>query len=426
MKITRTNQSETSITLSIIAAPEELRAAKEVALSKLAPQVKLQGFRPGHAPTELVEKQLDPNTLQQETINEVLSTLYGKALDTENIRPVSQPSVELKKFVPYTDMEFSISVEVVGPIKLGDYKKLGVTKKDATVAAADVTEVLTRLQTQSAEYEEVDRKAKNGDRVWIDFEGKDAKGEAVKGAKGEDYPLALGSNTFIPGFEENLVGVKKDDVKEFTIPFPKDYGVKALQGKKVTFTVIVKKVEETKLPALDAEFAKKVGAFESIEDLKKDIKKQIKVERENQAEKEYQDALIKKLIDTSKMELPESLLSEQMDIVDKEFRQNLIYRGQTFQEYLESTELTEEEYREQELKTAASERLKAGLALSEVADIEKITITAEELEIRIQVLKGQYGDDSMHAELEKPENRREVASRLLTEKTVNKIVELNK
>jgi len=425
MKIQRTNQSDTKILFTITGTQNELLAAKQIAIAKLSPQVKLQGFRPGHAPAELVEKQLNPNLLQEETLNEVLNTLYETAVRQEDIRPVAQPKVELKKFVPYTEVEFTAEVDVIGKITLGNYKNLKAKKNTATVAKTDVDEVINRLQTQMAEYKEVDQAAKVGDRAWIDFEGVDAKGEAVQGAKGDDYPLALGSNTFIPGFEDNVVGLKKGDKKEFTIPFPKDYGVKALQGKKVTFAITVKKVEETIRPDVNVDFAKKVGPFDSIEALKADIKKQIVAEREHQADRDYQDALVKELIQVSKLSLPDAMLQEQIDIVDKEFRQNLVYRGQTFQEYLSAAGLTEDDYKKKELAPAAEERLKAGLILSELADVEKVTITPEELEIRIQVLKGQYQSDTkMQEELDKPENRREVAARLLTEKTIAKLVSL--
>jgi trigger factor len=425
MKIQRTNQSDTKILFTITGTQNELLAAKQIAIAKLSPQVKLQGFRPGHAPAELVEKQLNPNLLQEETLNEVLNTLYETAVRQEDIRPVAQPKVELKKFVPYTEVEFTAEVDVIGKITLGNYKNLKAKKNTATVAKTDVDEVINRLQTQMAEYKEVDQAAKVGDRAWIDFEGVDAKGETVQGAKGDDYPLALGSNTFIPGFEDNVVGLKKGDKKEFTIPFPKDYGVKALQGKKVTFAITVKKVEETIRPDVNVDFAKKVGPFDSVEALKADIKKQIVAEREHQADRDYQDALVKELIQVSKLSLPDAMLQEQIDIVDKEFRQNLVYRGQTFQEYLSAAGLTEDDYKKKELAPAAEERLKAGLILSELADVEKVTITPEELEIRIQVLKGQYQSDTkMQEELDKPENRREVAARLLTEKTIAKLVSL--
>jgi trigger factor len=272
-----------------------------------------------------------------------------------------------------------------------------------------------------------ERASKTGDRVWIDFKGIDDKGKPVNGADGKDYPLSLGSNTFIPGFEDNIIGLKKDDTKTFTLDFPKDYQVKALQSKKVTFDITVKKVEDTKLEKIDDEFAKKAGPFKDLSALKADIKKQIEAERTNQADREYEENIVKAIAAKTKFNLPETLINEQMDTLDKEFRQNLTYRGQTFQEYLDTKGIKEDEYREAELKPIALERLKAGIVLNEISDKEGIKVTPEEVDIRIQILKNQYKSDAkMQAELDKPDNKQEIAHRLITEKTILKLVDFNK
>lgn len=427
MNTTTTNLSDTKVKLTISGDTKDLTEAKNLAIAKLSSKVKVQGFRPGKAPANIVEKQLDPNVLAQETIDIVLQKLYAKALETESLRPVSTPEVSVTKFVPYTDIEVSIEIDIIGPVKLANYKKLKATRGTYSASASDVNEVIERLQTQMAEHKDVKRPAKNGDRVWIDFEGKDDKGVAVKGASGKDYPLALGSNTFIPGFEKKLVGVAPSKEITFTIPFPKDYSVKALQNKKVTFTVTVKKVQEVVKPKVDESFVKKVGNFESVADLKKDIKKQLLIEKNQQLDRQYEDALVDEIVANSELSLPESMLNEQVEAMDSEFQQNLIYRGQTFQEYLDANNLTEQSYKDTELIPAAKKRLKSGLVLSSISESEKVTIKPEELEIRMQVLKGQHqNDEAMLKELEKPDARRSVAARMLTEKTIAKIVEYNK
>lgn len=422
MQVTLKSISDNVTKLTISANAADLASMKHHVVEKLAPRVSVPGFRKGKVPLEIVEKQLDPNTLQAEVLDEAINHYYGDAVAEKQLRVVSQPKVELTKFVPFTELEFTAEVEVIGKITLPDYKKITAKKPSVKVSAADVKEVLGRLQTQAAEYTEVDRAAKSGDRATIDFAGKDAKGEPIANADGKDYPLALGSNSFIPGFEDNVIGLKKDETKEFTIPFPKDYGVKALQGKKVTFTVTVTKLEEAKTEELNDAFAAKVGPFKSLDELKADIEKQLGEERQRQAQQEFENQIIKELISKAKVTLPEALLAEQVEIVDREFKQNLAYRGETIKEYLENTNQTEEEYTEKELKPAAEERLKAGLILSEIAEAEKLTVTPEELEIRMQIMKGQYTDPQMQAELEKPEARRDIASRLLTEKTIAKLV----
>ena len=422
MKITTTPQDNNTIKLVISANAADLSSMKSHVLEKLASTVKISGFREGKAPLNLVEKQVDANRLQAEVIDEAINHYYTDAIAKEAIRVVSQPKVDILKFVPFTELEFSAVVDVLPAITLPNYKKKRPMPKIEEVTAKDVADVLERLQIQGATYEEVKRAAKKGDRVTIDFEGSDDKGKPVSGATGKDYPLALGSNTFIPGFEDNVIGLKKSEEKTFTIPFPKDYSVKALQGKKVTFKVTANKVEETKKAMIDDTFAASVGPFKDVSELKADIKKQLKEEKERQAKAEFENTLIKDLVKQTSFDVPNSLLEEQIELVDREFKQNLAYRGETFKEYLSNAKLTEESYREKELKPAAEERLKAGLILSEIAAVENLTITPEELEIRMQIMKGQYTDPQMQSELEKPEARRDVASRMLTEKTVATLV----
>jgi trigger factor len=323
-------------------------------------------------------------------------------------------------------LEFSAEVETIGKISLPDYKNLKIKRPEVKVTTADVTEILERLQKQAAQYKEVKRAAVAGDRILIDFNGIGEDDQPVNGAKGKDHQLTLGSHTFIPGFEENLIGTKAGQEKTFTLVFPKDYSLKALQSKKVTFKVSVNKVEETITPEINDALAAKVGPFKTLDELKKDINKQLGIEKTNQAQREFEDQIIKAIVAKAKLTLPASLLSEQMENVDKEFRQNLEYRRETFEGYLKNNALTETEYREKELKPAAETRLRAGLVLSEIAELEKINVTPEEIEIRLQILKGQYNTNpEIIADLEKPETRRSVTSQLLTEKTIAKLVGYN-
>jgi trigger factor len=422
MNVTLTTLTPTTSKLTVTANEQDLSAIKQHVLKKLTPKVKVQGFREGKVPPAVAEKNLDPNYVQSEVLDDAVNHFYSDAVNEKRLRVVSQPKIELTKFVPYTELEFTAEVEILGDVKLPDYKKTTVKKEAVKVTADDIDEVLTRLQTQGATFKPVDRAAKLGDRVTIDFAGSDAKGP-VPNADGKAYPLVLGSKSFIPGFEEQVIGLKKGEDKTFDITFPKDYGSKALQGKKVTFAITAHQVEETTKEPLDDEFATKVGPFKNLAELKDDVKKQIAAERETQAERAFEDALIKEHVKKSKIAIPAGLLAEQVEAVDNEFKQTLTYRGQTFQEYLAASGQTEEQYREKELTPAAEERIKAGLILSEIAEVEGLTVTPEELEIRVQILKGQYASDvQMQAELDKPENRRDVASRLLTEKTIAKIV----
>ena len=421
MQVDRKFTSDTTIELNIKADSSEIRASKQKVLDKLAKELKLSGFRQGKVPLNLVEKNVEPARLQAEFLDEVINVLYVNAVEQEHIRPVAQPNVEIKKFVPFTTLEFMAVVEAVGEIKLPDYKAIKVAKKQVSITAKDVDTVIDQLLTRDAQKKEVKRAAKDGDEVIIDFAGVDAKTkEPINGADGKDYPLVIGSNTFIPGFEPELVGLKAGEDKTFDITFPKDYGVATLQSRKVTFQVTAKKVSELVKPKLDDKFAGKVGPFKTITELKADIKKQLTTEREREAQSTLENEIVTQITDKTTVSIPKVLVDEQLDAMDNEERQNLTYRGQTWQEHLDAEGVTEEEHRERN-RPQAEQRVKASLVLSEISEAEKVMVTPEELEIRLQILKGQYPDAQMQAELDKPENRRDIISRMLTEKTLSKL-----
>lgn len=422
MQVTKKNLSDTKVQLVLTADAEQLKTVKQQTLEHLAHDLRLPGFRQGKAPLNMVEKNVNPATLQTEFLDRAMNVVYVAALQQEKLRPVAQPEVKVQKFVPFDTLELEIEVEVVGEIKLPDYKKIKLEKKTVKITAKDVTGVLDELKKRQAEKKEVTRAAKAGDEAVIDFKGVDAKTkEAIQGADGKEYPLALGSNTFIPGFEDNLVGMKAGEEKTFDVTFPKDYGVQALQSRKVSFTVTVKKVNELVEPKLDDEFAAKVGPFKNLDELKADVKKQLESEKEFQNDREYTDELLTKITNEATVSIPDALVAEQADRLMTEQKQNVMYQGMTWKEFLDSQKLTEEAFIKK-IRPDAELRVKAGLVLGEIAEQEKIEVTPEELEIRLQILKGQYPDEKMQAELEKPESRREIVSRMVSEKTVDKLV----
>ncbi|MDO8591562.1 MAG: trigger factor [bacterium] len=422
MQVTRTNKSPTSTSLLIRADASDLTPIKNHVLGHFAGKIKVPGFRVGTAPAALVEKQVDQQALADEFIEHALNQLFTRAIDQEKLRTASKPQVSIKKFVPFTDLEFEVDVEIIGSVKLPDYKRIKLAKKSAEVTTAEINSVIKSLQQRMASRKEVDRPAKKGDEALIDFKGKDKDGKAVEGAQGQDYPLLLGSANFIPGFEEELFGLKGGDKKDFTITFPNDYSVGTLRGKPVTFNVEVKKVSEVVEPKVDDTFAAKAGPVKTVAELKADIKKQLQAEKQNTVERQYENELVKKIVDKSEVEVPPGLVDEQTAQAEENEKRDLLARGQTWQEHLTSEGITEQQHRERQ-RPDSQFRVKASLVLSEVAEKEDITITPEELEIRIQILKGQYQDPQMQAELDKPENQRGIASQLMTEKTVAKLVE---
>ncbi len=418
MKLQLERKSDTQANIEIAASVEELKKIKQKVLKKLAPRVKLSGFRDGHAPLEMVEKNVDQQLLQSEFIDEAVNTLYIAALKEERIRPVGQPKVEVKKFVPFTALEVKLELPVVGEVVLPDYKKHTAKRELVKIGKDEMDDVLKNLRLRMAEKKEVNRAAKTGDEAWIDFKGVDAKGEPVKGADGKDYPLALGSGTFIPGFEDNVVGMKAGDQKEFVSTFPKDYGVKSMQGMKVTFTVAVNKVMDVAEPKMDDDFAGKIGPFKTMDELKTDIKKQLEAEKNQRVERDYEAAILNELVDKTKVAIPDSLVEEQEQAVLQEVRQNVVQRGMTFDEFIAQQNMTEDEYKKKEITPEATRRIRAGLVLSEIGDKEGIDVSPEELEARIQQLKGQYPDKKMQEQLDQPDSRREINARLRSEKVI--------
>jgi trigger factor len=422
MHVQKTSVTPTHIKLQLQADPELLQLIKQQTLKRFQREMKLPGFRMGKVPAELVEKNADPQALQNEFLDNAMNRMYGQALTEENIRPVSQPDVTLTKFVPFTTLEFDAEVDVVGEIKLPDYTRISVPKKSVKVEKADIDEVLDNLRLRAADKKEVERAAKEKDEVWIDFAGRDAgTGKPIQGADGKDYPLVLGSNTFIPGFEAHLMGAKAGEKREFTIEFPANYGVKSLQGRKATFEATVTKVNEVVLPKIDDSFAASVGPFKTAEELKSDIRSQLISEREYQNSREYESELLAKITEKSDVAVPDALIEEELNRLEQEERQNLIYRGQTWEEHLEAEGVDEAQHRAQN-RSGAEQRVRAGLVLAEIAEKEKIEVMPEEFEMHLQMSKGQYKDEAMRAELDKPENRRELASRLLSEKTIQLLV----
>jgi trigger factor len=421
MQITRDQINPTTSKLTIIAELAELDTVKQHVLKQLSGSVKVSGFRAGKAPANLLEKQVDPATLQAEFLDHAINDLYVDAVQAQKLRPVGQPSISVTKFVPYTTLEFTAEVETVGTVKLADYKKIKLAPPKIEVTADEVKTVVDNLRHRAADKQPVQRAAKLGDEVTIDFKGVDAETkQPIDGAAGQDYPLVLGSQSFIPGFEDELVGLLPDGQKTFRITFPADYGAPSLQNRKVSFDVKVSQVQQLTEPKADDAFAATVGPFKTLAELKADIKKQLTAEKQQESSRRYDNELLEKIAAKSTVTIPQALVEEEIDRMEEEEKRNIVYRGQTWQEHLDEEGLTAEEHRAKQ-REGAELRVKAGLVLGEIAEQEQITVTPEELEIRIQLLKGQYTDAAMHAELDKPENRRDVMSRMLTEKTLDKL-----
>lgn len=426
MKYTRKHNSQTNTTLTVTLEAKDLAHTKPQTLARLSTKLKVPGFRPGKVPAHLAEKHLDPNMLSVELAEDAVNHFLVEVFETEQLQPLDRPKVELGKYVPNQQLEFTAEVEVLPEIKLGDYKKLTIKKQTIKIADKDVDEVLERMRSGMAEKQPVERAAKDGDEVTIDFVGTQ-NGKPVAGATGKDYPLTLGSSTFIPGFEEGLVGKKAGDTFDLPLTFPKDYGHKPLAGAKVTFAVTVKVVKEVVLPKLTDEFAATCGPFKTVEELRADIKRELTDQKEREANEKLKDELIEQLVKVSNIPTPEILITDQLASLERDFIQNLLYRGITLDQYLSEQKQTKDEWRGKELREQAVRRVQVGLALAELSKLEKVAVSMEELTERLNVMLQQYGHDAkLREQFNTPEARRDIANRLITEKTIDRLVELNK
>jgi len=277
-----------------------------------------------------------------------------------------------------------------------------------------------------AESTEVKRKAQDGDEVVIDFVGK-KDDVAFEGGTATDYTLKIGGGQFIPGFEEGVIGHKVGEEFDLSLEFPKEYHSADLAGQKVVFTVTLKKVSESSLPELNDEFAKKTGSFETFEDLKADVVKELTKQKEREQDDKFKDALIVDLISKSKVVVPDVLVEEQTGSIEQDFQQNLLYRGLSIDNYIQAQGFKDlDDWREKEVKPTALKRVQAGLVLAEVTKAEKMTLTDAEIDEHVEVHKREYANNpDALKQLESVEARKDVANHYLTEKTIDRIVELN-
>lgn len=426
MKTTVKKLSDTNVCLTITLGADELNAAEQVALTKMARDLKVPGFRKGKVPVSVAAKHVNPMALQEQVLDNALSKAVAEAFMNEKLQALERPSVEVKKFVPNQEVEFTAEATVVPPVKLGDYKKLKAKPQAVKVEARDVDEIIERMQQNFVDKTEVKRAAKDGDEVIIDFVGK-KDGVAFDGGSAKDFALKLGGGQFIPGFEEGVVGHKAGETFDLDLEFPKDYHAENLAGAKVVFSVTLHKVNELKLPELNDEFAAKCGPFTDVKELKADIKREITAQKEREAKEKLKDELVAELADSSKVALPELLIDDQMRSIEQDLMQNLSYRGLTMDSYLKTQGFKDKaDWQKKEARPAAEKRVKAGFVLAELSKELGVEVSREELDAQISTFKQQYGKDAkLAARFDDPNVHRDIANRMITDKTIDKLVELN-
>ena len=423
MKHTLKKTSDTQVHLSVELDKTDLATAKRAAVQELSKTVKVQGFREGKVPANVAEKNIDPLALANATTENAINIAVNDIAIAEELRILDRPQVDWGDFQPYDVLTFEATIDIVPDVTLGDYKKLKAKKEAVDVSDAEVDEVVERMRTQLAEKKTVKRAAANDDEVRIDFIGK-KNGEAFDGGTAKDYDLVLGSNSFIPGFEEAIVGHKVGETFDVPLTFPEDYHAEHLKGAEVVFEVTLNDIKEVVLPEVDDAFAVKVGPFKTVEGMREDIRAELMQQKEKTIEDKYKDDLVGELVAVSTVPMPQLLVDDQIRQIEQDAMQNLMYRGMSPDQYIAQMGYKDhDEWHDKEFRVAAERRVQAGLALAELSKAENIEVTKDELDARHAQMLEQY--PTMKDQLDSPEARRDMANRVITEKTVDRLVELN-
>ena len=391
MELKNTEKQEHSIVaLTIEITKAEFEAAKDKAFKKTGKNITVPGFRKGHAPRKMIEKLYGEGVFFEEAFNIIYPDAMEMAVEKAGIKPVGRADVDLGDPAEEGGLTIIAKVPVEPEVELGEYKGIEVEKETVKVPAADVKAELNRLAQRNARTETVDRKAKKNDTVDIDFEGF-VDGVAFEGGKAEHHMLTLGSGTFIPGFEDQLIGCKAGDEKDVVVTFPEEYHAKELAGKEAVFKCKVHKVEETILPELDDEFAKDVSdTCETLDDLKKEISDRLKKERQEAADRAFEDKLMDVVIEGMKADIPQAMVESQIDSFVQDFGYRLQMQGMTLEQYIKMTGTEMGAFRAM-FRDQADRQVKTRLALEKVAELENIAVSDKELDEEYAKMAEQYG-----------------------------------
>ncbi|MDY4069558.1 MAG: trigger factor [Lachnospiraceae bacterium] len=365
--------------LTIEVPAEELDKAIQSAYQKNKGKISVPGFRKGKVPRQLIEKMYGKEVFYEDAANELLPTAYEQAVEECTEEIVSSPKIEVTQIEAGKPFIFTAEVALKPEVKLGKYKGVKVEKQDTTVTDEEITAELEKERESNARTIEVtDRAVKDGDIATIDFEGF-VDGVAFEGGKGENYPLTIGSGSFSPGFEEQLIGKNKDEEVEVNVTFPEDYHAEDLKGKAALFKVTIKEIKEKEIPELDDEFASEVSEFDTLDEYKADIKAKLTEKKEKDAKNAKEEAVIDAIIADAAMEIPEAMLETQQRQIVQDFAQRLQMQGLSLEQYFQFTGLDAEKMLEQ-VKPQAERKIKSRLVLEAIVAAENIQASDEDYE----------------------------------------------
>jgi len=368
---------------------KEWESALDKSFNKKIKDLKMDGFRKGKVPRDVFEKKFGKESLYMDAIDYVLPSAYSKALETSKLIPVVQPQVDIKS-INEEGVEISFCIITKPNVTLGNYKGIKVAKPSAEVSKEEINNEIEKLKKQYSEIIIKDDKVENGNIAVIDFEGfKD--GVAFDGGKGENYPLEIGSNTFIPGFEEQLIGMNKDEAKEIEVTFPEEYQSKELKGQKVTFKVTIKEIKEKNIPELNEEFFNDLGldGISTKEDLEKEMETKLKTSKEFENNNIYVDNLLEAVSKNVEVDIPKEMIVEETDRMIGRYKEQLKMQGIDIKQYYQITKTTEEDLKKQ-MNDEAKKHVLYRLMLEEIAKNEDINVSDEDAKKEAQNLADKY------------------------------------
>lgn len=385
MNVEKKEKNQVALTISV--EPEVFEAACERSYRKNGHAINIQGFRKGKAPRKIIEKLYGPEIFYEDAMNFCIPDAYEAAVKEAGLKVVSQPTINEPDVKEDGTFVFTALVFVKPDVVVKDYKGLEAEKDDETVTAEEVQAEVERMQLRNARQVSVEREAQNGDTVNLDFEGF-VDGVAFEGGKGEKFDLQLGSGTFIPGFEDQLVGKKAGDECDVNVTFPEEYGEKSLAGKPAVFKCKVNEVKESQKPELDDEFAKDVSEFDTLDELKADIEKKMSESKAQSAKNAFQERLMDQVIATMEGDIPEAMIENQLDRVEEDFGYRLAMQGMNLDSYLKMQGMDKPAFRNI-FKPQAERQVKIRLALEKIAEMEKLEVSEEDLEAEFAKLAEQ-------------------------------------
>ena len=375
--------------LTIEVSAEEVEKALQAAYLKERSKISLPGFRKGKVPRQMIEKMYGPEVFYDEAANRMISEAYAKAYDESELEIASQPTIDIVQLEKGKPFIFTAEVAVKPEVKLGEYKGLKVDKYSTRVTQKEVDEEIEKVREQHARIVEVtDRAVADKDDVTLDFEGF-VDGVAFEGGKGENYPLTIGSGSFIPGFEEQLIGAEIDKEVEVKVTFPEDYHSEDLKGKEAVFKCTVHEIKAKELPEIDDEFAAEVSEFDTLDEYKADVKAKIKEQKATDGKRKQEDQAVEQAIKNASYEIPDAMVDTQISQMANDFAQRIQSQGLTMEQYYQFTGMTEEKMNE-EFKPQAVKRIETRLVLEAIAKAENIEISDEKLDEEIAKMAEAY------------------------------------